>query len=212
MAKTVRVFDPPMCCSTGVCGPSVDPKLVRFAADLEWLAAQGVSVERFNLTHSPAMFAGTPVIRDLLHEKGDAALPAVLVDGEIASAGGYPDREALARLAGLEPPPLSLMSDSVSELVAIGASIASNCEPCFRFHYDKARRLGVSCEDMLRAVRVAQAVKETPAKSVLGLAERYLGAAKHEEEASQDEAVAAGACCSAPGPVSIRPDDGSPKV
>ncbi len=46
----VQVFDPPMCCSTGVCGPQVDPALVRFAADLEWLKASGVEVERFNLS------------------------------------------------------------------------------------------------------------------------------------------------------------------
>ena len=28
----LQVFDPPMCCSTGVCGPQVDPELPRFAA------------------------------------------------------------------------------------------------------------------------------------------------------------------------------------
>lgn len=49
----VRVFDPAMCCSTGICGPSVDPQLVRFAADLDWLKGQGVSVERFNLSQQP---------------------------------------------------------------------------------------------------------------------------------------------------------------
>jgi hypothetical protein len=45
----IQIFDPAMCCSTGVCGPSVDPELVRFAADLDWLARQGVEVERYNL-------------------------------------------------------------------------------------------------------------------------------------------------------------------
>ena len=45
----VQVFDPAMCCSTGVCGPSVDPVLPRFAADLEWLKSKGVQVERYNL-------------------------------------------------------------------------------------------------------------------------------------------------------------------
>lgn len=54
----VRIFDPAMCCSTGVCGPSVDPKLVRFSADLDWLKSQGVAVERFNLSQEPAAFAG----------------------------------------------------------------------------------------------------------------------------------------------------------
>jgi len=52
----VRVFDPAMCCSTGVCGPSVDPQLARFSADLDWLTSQGVAVERFNLAQQPAAF------------------------------------------------------------------------------------------------------------------------------------------------------------
>jgi hypothetical protein len=39
----VEVFDPPLCCSTGVCGPNVDPVLIRFAADLHWLANQALS-------------------------------------------------------------------------------------------------------------------------------------------------------------------------
>ncbi len=57
MSVTIRVFDPPMCCSTGVCGPSVDPELVRFAADVDWLEKQGVKVERFNLAQQPGAFA-----------------------------------------------------------------------------------------------------------------------------------------------------------
>lgn len=69
---------------------------------------------------------------------------------------------------------MSLVTEQVQELIAIGAAIASNCEACFRFHYDKARRMGVSHEDMYRAVQIAQQVKESPARSVLALAERYL--------------------------------------
>jgi AhpD family alkylhydroperoxidase len=62
----------------------------------------------------------------------------------------------------------------VAELVAIGAAIASNCEPCFKFHYDKAHKLGVADADMRRAVDLAQRVKETPASAVLDLAYRTL--------------------------------------
>lgn len=54
---SVKVFDPAMCCSTGVCGPSVDPKLVRFAADLDWLRSKEAGVERYNLAQQPAAFA-----------------------------------------------------------------------------------------------------------------------------------------------------------
>jgi AhpD family alkylhydroperoxidase len=68
----------------------------------------------------------------------------------------------------------TVWNDSVAELVAIGAAIASNCEPCFKFHYDRASKLGVSREDMVRAVTLAQQVKESPAKAVLELAARQL--------------------------------------
>ncbi len=170
----VRVFDPAMCCSTGICGPSVDPKLIRFAADLEWLASQGVAVERFNLSQQPAAFADDAAVKSALETKGEAGLPLVKVDGEVKSIGTYPSRDELAAWAGVGAPAPSIFTEAVSELVAIGAAIASNCEPCFKFHYDKARKLGVSREDMLRAVTTAQNVKDAPAKAILDLAQRYL--------------------------------------
>ena len=95
----VQVFDPPMCCSTGVCGPEVDPALVRFAADLEWLKANGVEVERFNLSQEPAAFVGNPVVAQAIRGRDDG-LPLLLVDGKIVAQGSYPAREVLAELAG----------------------------------------------------------------------------------------------------------------
>ena len=52
----LEVFDPAMCCSTGVCGPSPNPALAPFAADLDWVAAQGVGVRRYNLGQEPGAF------------------------------------------------------------------------------------------------------------------------------------------------------------
>jgi len=169
----IQVFDPPMCCSTGVCGPAVDPKLVQFAADLEWLQGQGVEVERYNLSQQPRAFVDTPVVRAALEQEGNDALPLTLVDGAVVCKGKYPTREMLAGHAKLEMR-FSLVTDAVRELVAIGAAIASNCEPCFKYHYNEARKLGVSKEDMLLAVQTAQAVKESPARSILALADKYL--------------------------------------
>jgi hypothetical protein len=100
MFTTIRVFDPAMCCSTGVCGPSVDPDLARFAADVDWLQKQGVKVERFNLSQQPAAFAETPAVKQAL-ERGTEVLPLVLVDDRIAAEGAYPSRETLAALAGV---------------------------------------------------------------------------------------------------------------
>ncbi len=64
----VQIYDKPMCCSTGVCGPEVDPVLPRFAADLDWLKSQGHAVERFNLAQQPAAFVANThdVVNQLL--------------------------------------------------------------------------------------------------------------------------------------------------
>jgi AhpD family alkylhydroperoxidase len=174
---TIQVFDPPMCCSTGVCGPEVDPALARFASDLEWLKENGVDVQRFNLGQEPSAFVSNPTVAAAIRGRDDA-LPLILVNGAIASQGSYPSREVLAELAGIAPPAArpSLYSEAVQELVAIGAAIAANCEPCFKYHFDQARKLGVSKEDVARAVATAQMVKEAPARSILEVAERYTGA------------------------------------
>jgi hypothetical protein len=100
MSTTIRVFDPAMCCSTGVCGPGVDPELARFASDVDWLQKQGVKVERFNLSQQPGAFAETVVVKHAL-ERGTDVLPLVLVNDRIAVEGSYPSRETLAALAGV---------------------------------------------------------------------------------------------------------------
>jgi hypothetical protein len=96
----IRVFDPAMCCSTGVCGPSIDPELARFAADVAWLTKQGVTIERFNLSQQPGAFASTPAVKEAL-ARGNEVLPIILVDDRIAVEGAYPSRETLAALAGV---------------------------------------------------------------------------------------------------------------
>jgi len=86
---------------------------------------------------------------------------------EEATETGFADNAA-------EAPVQSLYTDAVAELVAIGAAIAANCDPCFKYHFQQARKLGVSREDMMLAVKTAQSVKEAPAKAMLQLAHRYL--------------------------------------
>jgi len=189
----LEVFDPSMCCSTGVCGPSVDPVLPRFAADLDWLAEHGVQVTRHNLAQEPGAFAAAPAVQAALAERGTDCLPLILVDGRIVSQGSYPTRAELARWTGLDGNPApTLYSESVAELVAIGAAIAANCEPCFKYHYDQARKLGVSKEDMAHAVATAQRVKDTPARAMLELADRYLGVTTPRSESA---AAPKSSCC-----------------
>jgi len=51
--KKVEIFDPAMCCSTGVCGPSVDPELTRVAAAVYSLEKKGFDIKRYQLTSDP---------------------------------------------------------------------------------------------------------------------------------------------------------------
>lgn len=109
MPITLRVFDPAMCCSTGVCGPSVEGDLARFAADLDWLKKQGVQVERFNLSSEPSAFASTPAVKEAL-ARGVEVLPIVMIDERIAVEGSYPSRETLAALAGVVVRKIEIMA------------------------------------------------------------------------------------------------------
>jgi hypothetical protein len=115
----VQVYDPAMCCSTGVCGPQVDPILPRFSEDVHWLANQGVAVERYNLSQQPQEFAGNSEVKKALAEDGTGCLPLILVDGGIVSKGRYPERGELARLVGLradvKPEDLSVLAGSCCE-------------------------------------------------------------------------------------------------
>ena len=94
--QKVQVFDPALCCSSGVCGTDVDQALVTFSADVDWARQNGAQIERFNLAQQPMAFAENVVVKDLLHSESEAALPITLVDGKLALSGSYPKREALA--------------------------------------------------------------------------------------------------------------------
>lgn len=91
----VQVFDPAMCCSTGLCGPGVDPALIQIARDLRWLTAKGVQVERFGLSQEPQAFVADARVSGLMQAFGDAGLPAVLVNGSVFAHGRYPTRAEL---------------------------------------------------------------------------------------------------------------------
>ncbi|MBP8162159.1 MAG: arsenite efflux transporter metallochaperone ArsD [Propionivibrio sp.] len=98
--KKLEVFDPAMCCSTGVCGVDVDPVLVQFAADLQWLAEQNVEVKRYNLGQEPQAFAANPVVIKEM-EAGMERLPILVVDGSIVATGVYLSRAQLAQKLGI---------------------------------------------------------------------------------------------------------------
>jgi hypothetical protein len=99
--KKMTIYEPAMCCSTGLCGVGVDPELLRISTLLNKLKKDGVDVERFNLTNSPQEFIDNNVINDFINTNGVDLLPAIVVDGEIVMTGRYPSNDEFLNLLGL---------------------------------------------------------------------------------------------------------------
>lgn len=96
--KKMIIFDPAMCCSTGVCGPSVNPELLRVSTVINNLRNKGILVERYNLTSNPQIFVDNKTINEILMKQGVDVLPATMVDGKIVKVGNYPTNDEFCNL------------------------------------------------------------------------------------------------------------------
>lgn len=86
----IQIFDPPMCCPTGLCGPTLDQTLLDLNEMILGLQKQGIRVERYQMTTSPQAFLVNSEVMRLVREKQMAALPIVVVHGKIITVGKYP--------------------------------------------------------------------------------------------------------------------------
>ncbi len=102
---SLQVFEPAMCCSTGLCGPDPDAALVQFAADLKALAAEGVAVERFNLAQRPEAFVAQPAVVTAVNTLGTGVLPLIVREGRVVSHGRYPTLAELRAFVAEAPEP-----------------------------------------------------------------------------------------------------------
>lgn len=102
--KKLSIYDPAMCCSTGVCGVDVDQNLVDASANVDWLKSNGAEVERFNLSQQPMSFVENAAVKNVLDTDGPDALPVLMLDGEIVLKGRYPSRDELAGWFDLDAP------------------------------------------------------------------------------------------------------------
>lgn len=100
--KSIENFDPAMCCSTGVCGPSIDPELLRVATVINSLREKGIIIKRHGLSNEPQNFISNKVINEILQKEGADILPVTLADGEIVKTKSYPTNEELSALLGVE--------------------------------------------------------------------------------------------------------------
>jgi hypothetical protein len=99
--KKLEIFEPAMCCPTGLCGVGVDPELLRISTVLDTLAKKEITVERYNLQSAPQVFVTNTVVNQYLKENGVEGLPIVVLDGEIVIKGRYPNNEEFIELLDL---------------------------------------------------------------------------------------------------------------
>lgn len=121
----VEVFEPALCCATGVCAEDVDQEVVTFSADMDFVCSRGGDVVRYNLASEPLAFAGNETVKAFLDIAGSDGLPLVLVDGVTAMTGRYPDRARLAAWAGVEA--LVPTSPAMLGITETGSAATSCC-------------------------------------------------------------------------------------
>lgn len=118
--KVLKIYDPAMCCSSGVCGPSVDPALAQFAGALKFVSSRpGIKVERYNLGLQPQAFVENPQVKAMLVNGGEKKLPFIFVNDQLWSQGRYPSREELLQVLGIE-----------TDETAVVMPILSSLSPC----------------------------------------------------------------------------------
>lgn len=93
--KTIQIFDPAMCCPTGLCGPSIDPELLRMSFVMKNLEKVNYPIKRFNLTNDTDQFIANAQVQKLLTEQGPTVLPIIIVEDEVVLTGKYPSNEQL---------------------------------------------------------------------------------------------------------------------
>ena len=99
----VLIYDPALCCSTGLCGPEPDPVQIKVNETILTLSKQGVTVERFNLSKQLKDFAANPEVSALLRANGKNILPVTMIDGKVFKTGAYASYAELCAALGLEP-------------------------------------------------------------------------------------------------------------
>lgn len=112
--KKMQIFEPAMCCPTGLCGVGVDEELLRISTVLNSLEKNGVKIDRFNLTDAPMEFINNRKVNDYLFKKGDEKLPVVTLGDEIIIEGRYPSNEEFMKLLDI---PKSYLSQGSEEKV-----------------------------------------------------------------------------------------------
>lgn len=86
----IKIYEPPLCCSTGVCGPEPDKQLIELQNLINVLSKKGWEVKRFAINQQPLEFTKNDIIKNIIKDNGIDVLPITLVDDKVVKTGSYP--------------------------------------------------------------------------------------------------------------------------
>ena len=171
----IEVYDPAMCCSTGVCGPDVDDSLADFANDVKWLKTQGVEVKRYNLGQEPEQFKMCVPVLTRLKKDGSDVLPIILVNGEMVSEGGYPDRKQLTDWLNLNSMKTNGEAPSSELLNALEMAVTDGNEENMRGLFEKGKEKGLAIQKLVDAMQNGINNRQQVTQATLQTANELLG-------------------------------------
>ena len=99
--RRIAIYDPPGCCSTGVCDPGLSDQMTQFATAIDALMKSGHDVARFNMGSQPGAFVENATVKSALDDDGMDCLPLILLDDKIVSKGAYLNRAELGAKVGI---------------------------------------------------------------------------------------------------------------
>lgn len=103
----LELYEPSLCCESGVCGPEPDKKLIDLQNTILLLKKAGVEIKRFAINQAPLAFVQNPVVSSFIKANGTGKLPLVLLDNQIIKSGDYPTIDELKALIpalnGIQP-------------------------------------------------------------------------------------------------------------
>jgi len=171
----IEVYDPAMCCSTGVCGPDVDDEIVDFANDVKWLKKQGVEVKRYNLGQEPEQFKMCVPVLTRLQKEGSDALPIILVNGEMVSEGGYPDRKQLTDWLNINYEKTNDEAPTSKLLNALKVAVTNGNEGDMRALFEEGKEKGVAIQKLVDAMQNGINKRQQKTQATLQTANELLG-------------------------------------
>ena len=95
--RKLEIYEPPLCCPTGVCGPAPDPALAILQESILRWKREGIDVERIAINQVPQRFMANPMVVDLLTREGQEVLPIAMLDGKVVCKGTYPTYDQVTR-------------------------------------------------------------------------------------------------------------------